>query len=231
MKIVIYSRVSQDDVHSIENQISRCKAYLEAQGYEVAGVFTDIGVSGSIPIFERPQGKLMYNHMITGKADGIIALNLSRLFRNTQDAIQVADQMEKLGKSMILLDMHMDTSTPYGRAFYTIMNAMNQLERDQARERTRSVMQNLKSNLKVYGNIPYGFERHGKDLEINKGEIRVVRKIFMMKNEGLSTREIARQLSAWGVPTKTGKNKTWAFQSISSILRNKDFYQRFLDKN
>ena len=87
MKIAIYSRVSQDDVHSIENQISRCKAYLEAQGYEVAGVFTDIGVSGSIPIFERPQGKLMYNHMITGKADGMIALNLSRLFRNTQDAI------------------------------------------------------------------------------------------------------------------------------------------------
>ena len=42
MKIAIYSRVSQDDVHSIENQICRCKAYLEAQGYEVAAVFTDI---------------------------------------------------------------------------------------------------------------------------------------------------------------------------------------------
>lgn len=228
MKIAIYSRVSQDDVHSIENQISRCKAYLEAQGYEVAGVFTDVGVSGSIPIFERPQGKMMYDHMITGKADGMIALNLSRLFRNTQDAIAVADQMEKLGKSMILLDMHMDTSTPYGRAFYTIMNAMNQLERDQARERTRSVMQNLKSNLKVYGNVPYGFDRQGKDLVLNKGEMRVVRKIFMMHEEGHSNRAIARQLTNWGIPTKTGKSKTWAFQSIGSILNNKDFYKLYL---
>lgn len=230
MKIAIYSRVSQDDVHSIENQICRCKAYLEAQGYEVAGVFTDIGVSGSVPIFERPQGKLMYDHMITGKADGMIALNLSRLFRNTRDAITVADQMEKLGKSMILLDMHMDTSTPYGRAFYTIMNAMNQLERDQARERTRSVMQNLKSNLKVYGNVPYGFDRQGKDLVLNKGEMRVIRKIFMMYEEGHSNRAIARQLTDWGVPTKTGKSSKWAFQSIGSILSNKDFYQKYIDK-
>ena len=61
--------------------------------------------------------------------------------------------------------------------------------------------------------------------------MRVVIKIFMMHEEGHSNRAIAKQLSAWGVPTKTGKNSKWSHQTVSSVIHNRDFYQRFLDKN
>ena len=58
-RAAIYARVSTDEQASrgtIENQIHSCRDYCEKAGFEVIEEFLDEGVSGTIPLIERPEG-------------------------------------------------------------------------------------------------------------------------------------------------------------------------------
>ena len=69
--------------------------------------------------------------MVRGEADGIVALKLDRIARNTRDVLAlVEDVLQPSNKALVLLDLNVDTSTPTGRMILTVMAAVAQLERD-----------------------------------------------------------------------------------------------------
>jgi DNA invertase Pin-like site-specific DNA recombinase len=60
----------------------------------------------------RPEFQTAIALLKSGQADGIIAAKLDRLGRNTRDILElVKDVLTPLGKSMIVLDLGIDTST------------------------------------------------------------------------------------------------------------------------
>lgn len=60
MKVAAYCRVSteeQGNKSTIDNQIFEIKKYCSVNNYEIVDFYNDNGISGSIPLSERPQGK------------------------------------------------------------------------------------------------------------------------------------------------------------------------------
>ena len=69
------------------------------------------------------------------------------------------------------------------------------------------------------GQVPFGHDlaADGETLVKNPAELKAIRMIRSLKEQGLSLRAIARQLETAKILTKSG-NATWTHTAVQSIL-------------
>jgi DNA invertase Pin-like site-specific DNA recombinase len=212
MTTYIYTRVStteQTAGTSLADQERVCRGAAMVRGADDLTVAADAGVSGSIPLYERPDGGDMMRKLVTG--DAVIAAKMDRMFRSAVDALQTVDELKHRGVSLILVDMGMEpvTENGVGRLFFSIMAAMAEFERTRILERmTDGRKGKAARGGHIGGQAPYGQRvvGHGKDarLEPNADEQAVIDMARMMRLDGMSLRNIAVELplSRAGVPFK-----------------------------
>src|SRR5579883_875001 len=61
-RVAVYCRVSSDEqaqAGTIQNQIEFARRYCELHELPIAAIYADEGVSGTVPMPERPEGKRM----------------------------------------------------------------------------------------------------------------------------------------------------------------------------
>ena len=140
MKIVIYTRVSTHEQAaeglSLDAQEEQCRGYAKSQ--RTTGnveVVVEKGVSGSIPVADRPMGGAMLERL--KKGDVLIAAKLDRLFRSTMDAPTVVEDLKRRGVQLHLIDLGGAVSNGVGELFLTIVAAFARAERDRIAERVR----------------------------------------------------------------------------------------------
>src|SRR6266702_1582982 len=68
--------------------------------------YVDAGVSGSIPMCDRPEGGRMLDDMKAG--DLVVAAKLDRIFRSALDALQTVEKFKERGVDLVLLDIGTD---------------------------------------------------------------------------------------------------------------------------
>jgi site-specific DNA recombinase len=217
MKLIGYVRVSskgQTDNTSIEEQKQRIAAYCEAHGHKLVKVYEETG-SG-----KDTENRFEFQKAIETlrKADGIIAFKLDRIARNTADVLHlVNDVLKPSDKSLILLDLNVDTSTPTGMMILTVMAAVAQLERDQINERCR-IGRNAKKEQGEFigGRVPYGFDVMDGKLLPNPQEQAILETIRKHRRGGKTTYAIAKYLNETGEPTKTGAK--WSHVLVGKLL-------------
>lgn len=226
---IVYLRVSTNEQAemgvSLEHQRVKAKAYAELAGYEIVQVIEDAGVSASIPLCKRPGGSDLCEAIRASKVDAIIALKLDRLFRNTLDALSQVDEWDKAGVGVCLIDFGgqtLDTKTPTGKLFLTLMAGMGQFERDITAERTKQSLAHKKANGSVYGHTPLGYDAVDGKLIANDQEMKTVRQIYKWSGEGVSMNKIAKRLNEGEIPTKKGGS--WYAVTVQKVLRN-EIYQ------
>ena len=83
----------------------------------------------------RPQLEALLKDLQAG--DTVVVKSLDRLSRSTKDLLEIVDQIKKVGAGLKILDLAVDTNTPMGEFFLTIMGAIGQLERKTIKERTK----------------------------------------------------------------------------------------------
>ena len=141
--IFCYARVStlgqaDDGAASIPEQLRMGRALATMRGAKQAECvnFIDRGISGSVPLVLRPEGKEMLN--AAQKGDVIVAAKMDRLFRSAIDALQTAEELKKRGIDLVLLDIGSDpvTGNGVGKMFFGIIACVAEFERDRIRERT-----------------------------------------------------------------------------------------------
>ena len=108
---------------------------LQPKGVEWGGFYYDPATSAKIPLSERASGRVI--HTITQPGDHIVVAKLDRPFRSLRDGLVSIDQWNDRGVHFHSLDLQVDTSTPMGRFFRSILLAVAELEREFAAERTR----------------------------------------------------------------------------------------------
>ncbi len=90
--VAIYCRVSSDDQRNretIKTQIDVIKRYLKLSPHLTAFKwYIDDGVSGTIPMSLRPQGKLLLADAATGKFTAVIVVRADRLGRDEIELLQ-----------------------------------------------------------------------------------------------------------------------------------------------
>ena len=97
--------------------------------------------------------------------DVVVVKSLDRLSRSTKDMLELVDAIKDKKASLQILDMNLDTSTPQGEFFLTILAAIAQLERQTIRERTLEGVAIAKATGKYKGRKKGSIELRGKPLE------------------------------------------------------------------
>jgi len=225
MKALAYIRVSShEQIHgtSLGDQESRIMAYAQLRGLEIAGIFSDPGISGSIPLGKRPAGSQLMGALARKVAEHVIICKLDRGFRSASDCLTVLESWLKEGVSLHVVDLGgnaVDTASPAGKFMISVLAASCEMERGLIRERCNSGRRARKAQGRRIGEIPFGFslEEDGKTLAPDADEQMAITLILELHCAGLSLRGIARELETKGYRTK--KDKTWSHRQVASIIR------------
>ncbi len=221
MKAVGYIRVSTigqaNDGVSLDNQKEKIQAYCKLKDIELLEVIEDAGISGKTTNREGYQRVLTFcqRHEI----GAVVIYSISRFTRSTKDLLDFVDSyVINKGINLHSLSESLDTSTPTGRFMLKVMGAMNELEREQIGERTKSALQYKISRNERAGQIPYGWKlsEDSKTLEKDAKEQLVIRRIRDLRAKGYTLRAICDELTKEGY---TPIGKVWHHQTISNILR------------
>ena len=217
MAIVGYVRVSTEqqvrDGVSLEAQTARIHAYADSLGIEVKQVFQDAGYSGS-RVDTRPG--LLAAMAALNKGDILVAYSLSRLARNTRDAINLAEKVGQLGAHLASLMERWDTTGASGALMFRLLASLAEFERDLTSERTKAALRHKRLTGFVYGHVPFGYNRDGDRLEPALDELAVIDRMREMREEGYSLQGLSRWLNKEQVPTKQGGK--WYAATVKCVL-------------
>jgi DNA invertase Pin-like site-specific DNA recombinase len=203
MGVFGYCRVSTQkqasEGESLEVQRRQIEGYALMHDLAVDRIVVEEGVSGSVPVAERPAGGPLFAGLTKG--DVIIAPKLDWLFRSALDALTVVEDLRKRGVALHLLDLGGDISgNGLSKLFLTIAAAFAEAERDRIRERIGQVKADQKARGRYLGGtVPFGYRiGEGGELVPHEGEQEAIRAIEALRAVGQALRPIAAAVRAMG---------------------------------
>jgi DNA invertase Pin-like site-specific DNA recombinase len=179
LKVAIYTRVSTQD-QSTDMQASDLKSYCEQRSLKIYKEYSDKGVSGTK--HHRPALDELMADARKRKFDAVLCWRFDRFARSTKHLITALEEFRHLGIDFISYQENIDTSSPLGKAIFTIVSAIAELERNIIVERVKAGIRRAKEKGKRLG--------RPKKLNLDVENLRT------MRAQGLSFRKIAKKVNA-----------------------------------
>ncbi len=206
-KIVGYLRISTagqaENGHSIDSQRGAISGEADRRGWEI--LWVEDAASGKD--LERPGMTYALHLLATGQATGIVASRLDRLSRSVLDFATLLACARAEGWNVVILDLGLDLSTPYGQFGAHVLMAAAQLERDLISARTKEGL----AAAKAKGIVPGPARSRVPD--------EVIARVRDLSAEGATLAEIANQLTQDRVPLPSGKAGIWHATQVRRVLQ------------
>jgi DNA invertase Pin-like site-specific DNA recombinase len=225
-KIIGYIRVSTaeqaaDGRTSLQAQESAIKGVAMIHGIEQVEVYADPGVSGAIPLNERPGGARLAAALEPGVL--VIASKLDRVFRSASDALQTVDAWKQSGVHLVLVDLGVDPVSSNGasKMFFGILASVAEFERSRIAERMCEGRQGKRARGgHIGGAVPYGFRKIGEGraalLQRDEAEQSTLAHIKNLRASRCTYQEMIELLTARGMYLRTGK--PWTNSQLHRVL-------------
>ena len=141
MKVVLLCRVSTNS-QDYNRQVNELTVYCQQQGWSIELIFAN-KVSGAKKNEERPEIIEIVEYVKTHKIDRVCVLEISRLGRNTLEALKVIELLNEKGICLFVKNYNLETIVegkinPITSLICTILLEIAQMERLTIRERMAS---------------------------------------------------------------------------------------------
>ena len=216
VKVAVYCRVSSEDQAergTIDVQKDFALQYTTLYKLAVYDYYCDDGVSGTIPMKERPEGARLLQDAEKKLFDTVIFYKLDRIGRKTTVILEAIQSLTSQGINVRSMLEPLDTNTPTGKFLITTLSGIAELDRDTILMRMHSgALVAAKKGKWLGGIVPFGYltDKDGY-LVVNTekiagtvySEVDIVKLIFhMCADEGKGAKEIADYINGLGIPTR-----------------------------
>jgi DNA invertase Pin-like site-specific DNA recombinase len=205
--MIAYCRVSTSEQAisglGLADQEQRIREMAKPHGWKIVQLIRDEGQSAGN--LDRPGLHRALALLAAGRADGLVVAKLDRLTRSTIDFGMLIEWFRDAGRTLVLLDLNVDTSTAGGELVANVIVSVAQWERGVISERTRAALAQLRAEGR-----PTGRPAVADDTEL-------IAEIKSMKAEGLTLRQICDDLNGRQVPTMRGAAR-WSPSALQSAL-------------
>lgn len=166
-RAALYARVSTiDKGQDPELQLTELRQRAATCGWQVIGEFID-HASGADR--SRPQLAKLMALVAARKVDIVAVWRFDRFARSTAHLLEALDACRNAGVDFVSLREQIDTSTPMGKAMFTVTAAVAELERDLIRERVLAGVERAKAEGKHCGRPRRKFDPRAAEALLAQG--------------------------------------------------------------
>lgn len=149
-RAAIYARVSTaNNGQDPRMQTRELREYCERRGWQVAGEYVDIGISGTKE--KRPELDRLLADAHRRRFDAVVVWRFDRFARSVSHLLRALENFRALGIEFVSLSEQVDTSTPTGKMVFTVLGAVAELERSLIVERIKAGLRNARAKGKRLG--------------------------------------------------------------------------------
>ena len=227
-RTALYLRLSREDGDKTESDsVANQRTLLEAYAADhpelcIVDEFVDDGYSGSN--FDRPEFERLLKALQERKIDCIVVKDFSRLGRNFVETGQYLEQVFPLfGVRFIAINDNYDSLNRQSRdgMLVPIKSMINEMYSKDLSQKIQSCFRSKEARGEIYTPVPFGYKKNQKNHLVLDEEVSdVVVRIFLWKKSGMKEREIAKKLSAQGIPTPFTRRCQLGY--LKNTLRVKD---------
>lgn len=152
MKAALYARVSTlDKGQNPEVQLAEMRRYCAARGWEVYRQYFDAGISGAVE--SRPQLDILMNDARKRYFDIVLVWAFDRFGRSVKHLLSALEEFRSLGIQFRSHSEEIDTTSPTGKLYFTLIAAFAEFERHMIMQRVRAGIGRCQDELKTKGSF------------------------------------------------------------------------------
>ena len=205
-KVVILARVSTQ-AQDYQRQVTELQEYCDRAGWEVTRVFAN-KVSGAKAVTKRTEIVEMVEYIKSNDVKRVVCLEISRLGRNTLEALKVINYLNENGVSLYVKNYNLETLidgkvNPVASLICTILLEIASMERLTIKERMTSGRNQYIAKCKEQGikmGRPSSYrksdasykEQYGKEISLLKKGISL-RNVAQLTGTSVNTLRTLRQ--------------------------------------
>jgi DNA invertase Pin-like site-specific DNA recombinase len=173
--VAIYARVSTHE-QDPDMQLMALRDYATKRDFHVFNEYVDV-ISGKTET--RENYDRLFADVRKRKIDIVLVWRFDRFARSTKALITALDEFSGLGVDFISYQENIDTTSPLGRAIFTIIAAIAEFEKDLIVQRVKAGLEKAKSKGQQLGRRPITADQQTT--------------IHSLRSDGLSIRQIAKK--------------------------------------
>ena len=177
-KVACYCRVSTND-QNVNSQLNAIKTYCQSQGWELAKIYKDEGISGAKD--KRPaldELKSAIGRQRRGFS-AVVVYKFDRMARSTSHLLECLEMFRRNQVDFISISEQVDSNSSAGKLLFVLLAGIAEFERNLIAERVQTGLKRVRMEGKILGRPRVGFD---------------VGEAMKLRNEGWSLRSIGERL-------------------------------------
>lgn len=222
-RVAIYARVSRadrDDPTSIPVQVADCRRRAKEEGWEIAEIYEETGISAWNPKRRRPAFEQLLNDIEIGRVDTILVREQERLLRQMGDAVRVQKLATDGRLRLIAATMESDINFARARDRDDFRKRATQAEfySDFLSEKVRATKARQREIGQYTGGErePFGYRRVGRSLTVDLEESAALHDAVTRLAGGETATGICREWNRIGL--RTSKGARWRPETLRRLL-------------